>query len=121
MRDLLERRQRAVQKLPPLEEVLRGSVFVRTLRCGKRGCHCATEDGHRATYLSVTLPGGRSEQICLPPSLVPLAKRWVANYLRWWKGVERISKINRQLLRRRRSAVSSPRRSGRRRDGGRRR
>jgi hypothetical protein len=32
MRNLLDRRRRAVHKLPPLEEVLRGSIFVRTLR-----------------------------------------------------------------------------------------
>ena len=113
MRNLLDRR-RAVQKLPPLEEVLRGSVFVRTLRCGKPGCRCATGDGHRATYLSVTFGGGRTEQICLPPSLVALARRWVANYLKWWEVVERVSAINRQLLRKRRVAERSPRRSRRR-------
>ena len=121
MPDLLDHRRRAVQKLPPLEEVLRGSVFVRTLRCGKPGCRCATADGHPATYLSVTLPGGRTEQICLPARLVPLARRWVANYLRWWEAIERVSKLNRQLLRRRRSAEASPRRGGRRGGKGRRR
>ena len=98
---------------------MRGSVFVRTLRCGKPGCRCATQEGHRATYLSVTLPGGRTEQISLPPGLVPLTRRWVANYLRWWQAVERVSKINRQLLRKRRVAERSPRRSPRR-GGGRR-
>lgn len=114
MRDLLDRRRRAVKDLPPLEEVVRGSVFVRTLRCGKPGCRCATQQGHRATYLSVTWPGGRTEQISLPPGLVPLARRWVANYLKWWAAIEKVSKINRQLLRRRRSAERSPRRTGRR-------
>jgi hypothetical protein len=114
MRDLLDRRRRIVQKLPALEEILRGSVLVRTLRCGKPGCRCATGDGHPVTYLSVSFAGGRTEQICLPPSLVPLAKRWVANYVRWWEAVEKISEVNRQLLRRRRSAESAPRRGGRR-------
>src|SRR5881296_402537 len=100
MRDLLDRRRRAVHKLPPLEEVLRGSIFVRTLRCGKPLCRCAVGDGHRATYLSVTFRGGRTQQISLPARLVPLARRWVANYARWWNAVERVSEINRQLLRR---------------------
>jgi hypothetical protein len=110
MRHLLDRRRRAVRNLPPLEEVLRGSVVVRTLRCGKPLCHCATGEGHRATYLSVTFPGGRTEQISLPTRLVPLARRWVANYTRWWNAVERISAINRQLLRQRRAAAAAPRR-----------
>ena len=117
MRDLLGRRRRALDKLPPLEEVLRGSVLVRTLRCGKPGCRCATAEGHRATYLSVTFRGGRTEQISLPARLVPVAKRWVDNYLRWWEVVERVSEINRQLLRRRRGEERAPRRGGRRRGG----
>jgi hypothetical protein len=64
------RGQRVMKTLPPLEEVLRGSVFVRSLRCGKPGCHCASGEGHRVAYLSVTHPGGRTEQISLPADLV---------------------------------------------------
>ena len=114
MQNLLRRRRRAVQHLPPPEELLRGSVFVRTLRCGKPGCRCATGEGHPATYLSVTFSGARTEQISLPARLVPLAKRWVANYLRWWKAVERVSEVNRELLRRQRGQQPSPRRRRRR-------
>ena len=109
MRKLLARRRRILQKLPPLEELVRGSVFVRSLRCGKPRCSCASGDAHRATYLSVTLPGGRTEQISLPASLVPLAKRWVANYAAWSQAVERISAINRDLLRAHRQARRDPR------------
>jgi hypothetical protein len=101
-----EAHRRALRGLPPLEEVLRGSVFVRTLRCGKAGCRCATGDGHRATYLSVSFAGGRTEQISLPASLVPVARRWIANYLKWWRAVEKVSAINRRLLRERRDAES---------------
>jgi hypothetical protein len=53
----------------------------------------------------VTFAGGRTEQISLPAKLVPLARRWVGNYRAWWKAVEKISAINRELLRVRRSAV----------------
>ena len=114
-----ERRRRILAKLPPLEEVLRGSVVVRFLRCGKPGCHCATGGGHRATYLSVTHAGGRTEQISLPAALVPLAQRGVAAYHAWWAAVETLSAINRDRIRqqrrpptesRRRSAGRSPRR-----------
>jgi len=75
------------------------------MRCGKIGCRCARGQLHAATYLSVTFAGGRTEQISLPADLVPLARRWVANYQAWWKAVEKISAINRQLLRARRSAA----------------
>ena len=97
-----------------MEEILRGSVLVRELRCGKATCRCASGDQHRATYLSVTLAGGRTEQISLPAALVPLAKRWVANYRRWWEMVERVSAINRQILRLRRAAGSQAGRAARR-------
>lgn len=118
MRRLSERRRRILAKLPPLEEVLRGSVIVRSLRCGKPGCHCAEGEGHRATYLSVTLAGGRTEQISLPAELVPLARRGVAAYHAWWAAIEKLSSINRDRIReqrrqqaalRRRSAGRSPR------------
>jgi len=116
MRTLLARRRLALKDLPPCEEILRGSVFVRTLRCGKPGCRCASGDGHRAAYLSVTLAGGRTEQISLPTSLVPLAKRWSANYAKWCRAVEKVSAVNREILRFRRdteSGRSKPAKSGR--------
>jgi len=113
MKRLLERRRRIGPKLPPLEEVLRGSVVVRSLRCGKPGCHCADGEGHRATYLSVTLPGGRTEQISLPVGLVPLVERWVANYHAWWTAIEEVSAINRDVIRHKRAERAPRRRSAR--------
>jgi len=107
MRNTLERRRRIAASLPPFEEVLRGSVFVRTLRCGKPSCHCVTGEGHRAAYLSVTLSGGRTEQISLPAHLVPLARQGVGNYAKWWLAVEQVSAINRQVLRARRDHDSA--------------
>lgn len=105
MRELLERRRRVVQGLPPLAELVRGSVVERRIRCGKPSCRCARGQLHGATYLSVTFAGGRTEQISLPADLVPVARRWVANYRAWWKAVEKISAINRQLLRAQRLAA----------------
>jgi hypothetical protein len=105
MKGLLDQRRRALRALPSLEEVLRGSIVERRLRCGKPGCRCARGQLHAATYLSVTFAGGRTEQISLPAGLVPIARRWVANYQAWWKAVERISAINRKLLRARRSSA----------------
>jgi hypothetical protein len=52
----------------------------------------------------VSFAGGRTVQISLPPALVATARRWVANYQAWWRAIETVSAINRELLRRRRSA-----------------
>jgi hypothetical protein len=107
MHRLLERRRRILEKLPPLEGIVRGSVVVRSLRCGKPSCHCAQGEGHRATYLSVTLAGGRTEQISLPAELVPIAKRGVALYHTWWTAIEKLSAINRDLIRKQREQSSA--------------
>jgi len=90
--------------LPSLEQIVRGSVIMRRLRCGKPGCRCARGQLHGATYLSVTFSGGRTEQISLPAALVPVARRWVANYWKWWRAVEKVSALNRQILRQERAA-----------------
>lgn len=103
-KQLSDRRDRLLARLPPLQELVRGSVLTRELRCGKRSCHCASGPGHPATYLAVSFGGGRTEQISLPPALVALARQWVANYQAWWDAVEAISAINRELLRRRRAS-----------------
>ena len=106
----LDRRRRILAKLPPLEEVLRGSVLVRSLRCGKPSCHCAEGEGHPATYLSVTHAGGRTEQISLPAALIPLARRGVAAYRAWWAAIEKLSAINRDQLRQQRQQQTALRR-----------
>jgi len=98
---LLARRVRVQDRLPPFEEIVRGSVFTRRQRCGKPTCRCAQGTPHRATYLGVSFGGGRTVQVSLPPALVATARRWVANYQAWWRAIERVSEINRDLLRRR--------------------
>lgn len=103
-RQLLARRRRLVERLPPIEEILRGSVGTRELRCGKATCHCASGPGHPSSYLTVSFGKGRTEQISLPAALLEPARQGVANYQAWWETVEAISAINRELLRRRRGA-----------------
>src|SRR2546425_12916879 len=98
---LLARRRWARDRLPPFEAILRGSVFTRQTRCGNPTCHCARGVRHPATYLGVSVAGGRTVQVTLPPALVATARRWVANYHAWWRAIEHVSEINRELLRRR--------------------
>lgn len=112
-RQLREQRQALKRRLPPFEEIVRGTVRTRELRCGKPTCRCASGPGHLASYLTVSFAGGRTEQISLPASLVAQAQAWVANYQAWWNAIEAISVINRELLRRRRGESSPPTRGRR--------
>src|SRR5437867_1879983 len=99
---LLRARRRIADRLPPFEELLRASLLERQVRCGKPTCHCAEGPGHPAVYVGVTFRGGRTEQITVPPKLLPTIRRWVRNYQRWWNAIEKVSAINRRLLRLRR-------------------
>ena len=102
---LLARRARVRGRLPPFEDIIRGSVFTRHMRCGKPTCRCARGVLHRATYLGVSFARGHTVQISLPPALVGTARRGVASYRAWWQAIETISAINRELLRRRRGTA----------------
>src|SRR3989338_1239129 len=97
---LLARRARVRGRLPPFEDIVRGSVFTRRMRCGKPTFRCARGVLPPPTSLGVSFAGGRTVQISLPPALVATARRWVANYRAWWQAIETISAINRDLLRR---------------------
>jgi hypothetical protein len=103
MESLLKRRQRLLAKLPALDEVLRGSIVERSIRCGKAQCRCAAGELHTVVYLSVTHRGGRTEQISLPRELLPTVRDGVRIYQQWWEILEQVSAVNRELLRVRRA------------------
>ena len=94
--------------LPPLEEVLRGSLLHREVRCGKATCHCATGPGHALTCVTVTFPKGRTQQVTVPRAWTATVERWIANYRRYWQAIEAISAINRRLLQLRQLPAAPP-------------
>ena len=95
---LLLRRAKVPKALPPLEELLRGSFLQREIRCGKPTCRCAKGAGHPILYLTVTFPGGRTQQVTVPRDLARTVQLWIRNYRRWWEAIEEVSAINRRLL-----------------------
>ena len=95
---LLLRRNKIRETLPPLEEVLRGSLLQREIRCGKPTCRCVKGPGHPLLYVTVTFPGGRTQQVTVPRDLARTDRLWVGNYRRWWQAMEELSAINRRLL-----------------------
>jgi hypothetical protein len=106
---LMERRALVAADLPPFSELVRGSLVTRYRRCGKPTCHCVTTDGHGpAHYLVVTLKPKKTEQILLSEDMVPVARRFLDNYNRWWAAVEKVSAVNRRLLRLRVAELAVP-------------
>jgi len=98
---LRNRRVGLTQVLPPLGEVLRGSLMERYLTCGNRDCRCARGERHGPVwYLSVTLDQSHRSGCTVPSDQVEQVRRWIENYRQVKENLEKISDINRELMRR---------------------
>lgn len=95
------RREGLAKQLPPLGEVLRGSLMERYLTCGNPDCKCARGQRHGPIwYLSVTLDQSHRTGSTVAPDQVEQVRRWIENYRQVKERLEKISDINRELLRR---------------------
>ena len=100
---LRERRQGLAKLLPPVTEILRGSLVERYVTCGNPACKCAKGERHGPIwYLTVTLGKGRTTGGIIPEDRVGEVRLWIENYHRLKDQLEKISEINRELLRRER-------------------
>lgn len=98
---LRQRRQGLTKLLPPLGEILRGSLMERYLTCGNSDCKCARGERHGPIwYLSVTLDQSHRTGSTVPADQVQQVRRWIENYHQIKERLEKISDINRELLRR---------------------
>lgn len=92
-------RDRVLQRLPDLRQMVRGSLFKRTIR-HRQGClTCEAGDGHPMWILTVGYPGGRTRQLSLRADQVPQVRSWVANYRRSKAVLEKLCELNQRLLR----------------------
>jgi hypothetical protein len=99
----LAARERLLGQLPDLRQVLRGSLVTRYRRCGRGNCHCAIEadPGHGpAYYLMVTVAAGQTLQVYVPKEHKAAVESWIKNFQVARNKLERISTLNRELLKR---------------------
>ena len=100
---LRKRREGLVKLLPPLGEILRGTLMERYLTCGNRSCKCARGERHGPVwYLSVTLDQSHRAGRTIGADQVEQVRGWIENYHRVKQHLEKISNINRELLHRQR-------------------
>lgn len=98
---LRQRKQGLAKLLPPVTEILRGSLVERYVTCGNPACKCARGERHGPVwYLTVTLGRGRTTGGIIAEEHVPEVRSWIANYHKLKDHLEKISEINRELLRR---------------------
>lgn len=100
---LRQRKQGLVKLLPSSADILRGSLVERYVTCGNPSCKCARGERHGPIwYLTVTLGKGRTTGGIIPNEKVDEVRRWIENYHILREHLEKISDINRELLRRER-------------------
>jgi hypothetical protein len=110
---LRQRRQGLAKLLPPVTEVLRGSLVERYVTCGNPACKCARGERHGPMwYLTVTLGRGRTTGGIIPQENVAEVRAWIENYRKLKEHIEKISEINRELLRRQREQQRQRKRRG---------
>ena len=108
---LRKRREGLTKVLPPLSEILRGSLMERYLTCGNPDCKCARGERHGPVwYLSVTLDQAHRAGSTVPAEQVEQVRRWIENYHQVKEHLEKISNINRELLRRQKNQGKSRKR-----------
>lgn len=99
---LQQRRAFLLATLPPLHEVLHGSLITRFIRCGKPNCHCATGQGHGPHfYLSSLGPNRRTRLDYVPAAWENWVRQRLDNLHRIHAVLAELGEINRELLRRR--------------------
>ena len=110
---LRQRRQGLAKLLPPVTDILRGSLVERYVTCGNPSCKCARGERHGPMwYLTVTLGRGRTTGGIIPEEMVPEVRGWIENYHKLKDHIEKISEINRELLRRGRDQQRKRKRKG---------
>ena len=110
---LRQRRLGLAKLLPPVKEILRGSLVERYVTCGNPSCKCAKGERHGPIwYLTVTLGRGRTTGGIIPAEKVAEVRNWIENYHKVKDHLEKISEINRELLRRARAKQRKHKRKG---------
>src|SRR3984885_11908229 len=101
---LRKRRHQLVSGLPPIEQIVRGSLMETYKRCGRQNCHCADGPGHGPKrYLSVSQPGtgGRQRRDYVPNDIREQVAHLIGNFRVLRAALDEICAINTELLRRR--------------------
>jgi hypothetical protein len=96
---VLRARVKLLSQLPPISQILRGSLLHRLIR-HRRGCpKCARGGGHPVWVLTVSYPGGATKQFTIPAEQISLVRGWLSNYRQLKRKLEAICELNHRLVR----------------------
>ena len=88
------------------QPLMRATLTVRHVTCGKPTCRCAQGHKHDALYLTCSV-GGKIRQVFVPRALHKEVRQWVANYHTVQQLLERLSEQSWQRLKARKDEARS--------------
>lgn len=100
MQELKNRKTEILNSLPAMDQVIRGSLITRYIKCGNAKCRCAKGTGHMSFYLS-SFYKGRTHMDYIPKALEPSVRQGVENYRHWEELLSELAELNLELFRRR--------------------
>jgi hypothetical protein len=115
--EMRRERARLARRLGRGGALLKGSLAVRWVRCGRSGCGCATGKKH-GPYLYVSVfAAGKTRSVYVPRRLETEVRQWVANVRALQADVAALTRLNAAWLRQagaaeRRSRPGKSRKSG---------
>ena len=99
LRTLLDDCRRQLERLLPLRQLVKGSVYDLQTRCGKPSCHCASPEGplHTSTVLSWS-EHGKTRLRALPAGERAHLRQLTENYRRLRQARAALVKLHRRML-----------------------
>lgn len=94
------RRRSRVAQIVSSTRLLRGTLSVRQVKCGKPGCCCARGEPHLSLYL-VQSKEGKPRQLYIPKHLEERVRQAVGNYQELQRLIEELSEQEWKLLKQR--------------------
>ena len=94
---LLRQKKLLLKAIRLPEDGLPGSLSMSRFRCGKKGCHCATEEGHEKWALTYMLNGAKKVQH-IPSELVDQVRHQVEEGKNFKEAINQIFAANAELL-----------------------
>ena len=104
-------REAHLQRFRTIGPFVAASLVQISVRCGRRGCHCATGPGHPSHYLTLKR-NGKTVTVYVPKSQLAEVQQWVREHRRVKALVREISELSLEVLRaeaRARRRASRPR------------
>lgn len=98
--ELKQRKAEILQRLPPVNHIIRGSLITRPIKCGKPNCRCANGEGHLSFYLS-SFYHGHTGMDYVPTAWETWMREGIENYTAIQDLLTELTELNLELFRRR--------------------